>query len=122
MKAKTCMEKVIFFVLCLTLACTLSGATIYDRSEILKIMKKVADHHHYSSNSWFDATYYAGIMAAYKVSQDTAYLNLAESWGQSHNWIWEVTAWVQMISPADRPTLNCFSSIPAPPTSTRSQT
>ncbi len=89
MKVKTCMKKVFFFVLCLTFACTLSGATIYDRSEILKIMKKTANHTRYTYNDWLDATYYTGIVAAYKVSLDTAYLNQAESWGQSHRWLRE---------------------------------
>ncbi len=81
------MKKAFLFVLCLALTCTLSNASIYDRSEILKIMKKVANHTRYTSNDWLDATYYTGIVAAYKASLDTAYLNQVESWGQEHNWL-----------------------------------
>ena len=38
------------------------------------------------SNIWTRAVYYEGLMALYKIKRDTAYLNYAIRWGESHKW------------------------------------
>ncbi len=38
------------------------------------------------SNIWTRAVYYEGLMALYKIKPDTAYLNYAIRWGESHKW------------------------------------
>jgi len=38
------------------------------------------------SNIWTRSVYYEGLMALYKIKPDTAYLNYAIRWGESHKW------------------------------------
>lgn len=46
------------------------------------VVKKVSR----KSNLWTRGVYYEGLMELYRLDPDTAFLNYALRWGQSHNW------------------------------------
>jgi rhamnogalacturonyl hydrolase YesR len=62
------------------------------RSDVLAIMQKVADWQiaqlgTTNAKTWIEATFYAGLMAAYRTTQQARYLQRLESWGTANQWM-----------------------------------
>ncbi|UCD28162.1 MAG: glycoside hydrolase family 88 protein [Planctomycetota bacterium] len=65
---------------------------IFSPEKIIAIMKKVNNYtfsHPYQEHdrNWIRATYYTGVMALYKTSQDPKVLEQAMRWSTKHNWL-----------------------------------
>jgi rhamnogalacturonyl hydrolase YesR len=61
------------------------------RAEIEALMEKVADWQiaQYGSrnpNGWIDATFYAGLLAAYRVTHAQRFVNRANAWAEANHW------------------------------------
>lgn len=68
-----------------------SANPLVDRNEVLRTMRLVADYYLNSfgtsyDNSWIRSTFYAGLLAAYRTTQDQKYLTAAETWGERLGW------------------------------------
>jgi unsaturated rhamnogalacturonyl hydrolase len=68
-----------------------SVAPAFDRDAVTAIMKKVGlwqlDAFDGSGgNDWSESTFYAGVVAAYRATHDTVYLDAAKKWGVDHKW------------------------------------
>ncbi len=69
-----------------------SAAPLYDRAEILALMHKTNDWQQANlvrppdNRNWERATWYTGVMAAYKATGDKAFLQQALDWGRQHDW------------------------------------
>jgi rhamnogalacturonyl hydrolase YesR len=92
----------------LLLACALTGCTVLSgfvlyqthaasqtlpsRPEILAILHKVNDWQSANpvmpagNRTWERATWYTGVMSAWKETGDRKFLNQALDWGREHNW------------------------------------
>ncbi|HKQ68866.1 MAG TPA: glycoside hydrolase family 88 protein, partial [Polyangiaceae bacterium] len=63
----------------------------FDRDAVRAIVTKVAEYQlslykTTASNDWIDATFYAGLMAAYKTTLKPSLLDAAKRWSASHQW------------------------------------
>jgi rhamnogalacturonyl hydrolase YesR len=72
---------------------TSDGATqpAFDRAAVKAIVSKVAKYELMQlgatpDNDWINATFYAGLMAAYRTTQDQTMLDAARSWSVAHQW------------------------------------
>jgi rhamnogalacturonyl hydrolase YesR len=77
-----------------------SALTEFDADSIVGIMKKLAKYRmvrnvahlndyapNDAGNNWDVGAYMTGIMAMYRTTQDTSYLNFAKRWAQYFNWL-----------------------------------
>jgi len=58
---------------------------------ITALMRKVNDHtrdnpYVETDRDWIRATYYTGVMGAWRATKDAAYLEQARAWGEKHQW------------------------------------
>ncbi len=71
---------------------TAAGQTLPSKSEILSLLQKVNDwqSRHLvmpaDDRNWERATWYTGVMAAWKATGDSNFLNQALDWGRQHQW------------------------------------
>lgn len=66
---------------------------LVDRDETLDQMRRVADYYlgQFTNTDfdWLRATFYAGLMATYRTTQDDKYRDAAHSWGEANDWaVW----------------------------------
>lgn len=62
-----------------------------DRAATLALMRKVADYYlasfgNNTVNDWIRSTFYTGLMAAYRATQDTKYRDASRSWAEANQW------------------------------------
>lgn len=66
-------------------------APVVDRAETLALMRKVADYYlasfgNTTINDWIRATFYTGLMATYRATEDVKYRNASTSWAEANQW------------------------------------
>ncbi|MCF3962959.1 glycoside hydrolase family 88 protein [Streptomyces fuscigenes] len=65
--------------------------TLPARAAITSVLRRVADHWIAANpgtgdNQWANATFYSGLMALYRLTGDTRYLDRTRSWAESHGY------------------------------------
>ena len=63
----------------------------FEPDSITALMRKVNDHtranpYMETDHNWIRATYYTGVMGAWRATKDAAYLEQARAWGEKHQW------------------------------------
>jgi unsaturated rhamnogalacturonyl hydrolase len=66
-------------------------APAVDRAATLALMRKVADYYlasfgNTTVNDWIRSTFYTGLMAAYRATEDTKYRDASRSWAEANQW------------------------------------
>jgi rhamnogalacturonyl hydrolase YesR len=61
------------------------------RPDVVALMEKVADWQiaqfgGSTAETWIEGTFYAGLMATYRTTQQSKYLDTVNSWGAANNW------------------------------------
>ncbi len=67
------------------------GMPAVDSSETLAIMRRVADYElarfgSSTNNDWVRAVFHTGLLALYRVTQESRYLEATRSWGEANGW------------------------------------
>jgi rhamnogalacturonyl hydrolase YesR len=68
-----------------------ASAPAVDRAATLALMRKVADYYlasfgNTTINDWIRATFYTGLMATYRATEDTKYRDASLSWAEANQW------------------------------------
>jgi rhamnogalacturonyl hydrolase YesR len=69
----------------------MTGTDAGPRPDVIAIMEKAADWQigqlgASTAKTWIEATFYAGLMATYRVTQEQKYLTTVTSWGTANKW------------------------------------
>lgn len=67
------------------------SAPAVDRAATLALMRKVADYYlasfgNTTINDWIRATFYTGLMATYRATEDVKYRDASTSWAEANQW------------------------------------
>ncbi|KIF71788.1 glycosyl hydrolase family 88 [Streptomyces sp. AcH 505] len=67
------------------------SAQLPSRDDIISVLRRVADHWigahvNPGDNGWANATFFSGLLALFRLTNDTAYLNYARNWAESHDY------------------------------------
>jgi len=84
-------------ILLVTFGCSKNTHRIPEKSEIREIMTLVCDYElknthladnwqRFRLNSWVPSSFYPGLMAQYRVSEDEKYLKMAKLWAEANNY------------------------------------
>ncbi|MFF1823338.1 glycoside hydrolase family 88 protein [Kribbella sp. NPDC058245] len=74
-----------------TAAAAPPSSALPPRADIIAVVRRVADqwiatHSDSGDNGWARATFFSGLMAAYKLTGEVRYLNYARAWAERHNY------------------------------------
>jgi rhamnogalacturonyl hydrolase YesR len=93
------MKNIILFFFLLTInVSNIMAQNIISKEEVISIMRKVCDYElanpNYADNwqrdilnGWIRATFYPGLLAMHRVSNDQKYINEAVDWGNTVKWM-----------------------------------